>query len=201
MKPRILLATAAIAMLPACGGPPHKIHEEWMVPVWRGKPFQKLLIIGVYDDRTYRASAETGFVEELKALGVAAQPSYDVIPDLDTIDTDDKVAQALSSRKSDAVLTVATIDPDSKLDYQDALEKRGLVYLLGGRPGPFTDMGGYRSWAGSGHYTLHVALWNVDTQKPIWQATTKSHSTDSESGDIKALADFVVATLRKKGLL
>ena len=62
-------------------------------------------------------------------------------------------------------------------------------------------MGNFVSWAGSGAYTLYVGLWDAATQKPIWQITTSSQGTSSESEDLKALADFVVATLREKGLL
>jgi len=202
MKPGLLLTVALVAVLPACSSAPHKIHEEWMTPEWRGtEHFQNLLVIGVYDDRAYRVSAETGFVEELKALGVAAEPSYDAIPDLEALNSDDAIARALESRSNDTVLSIATIDPGYDFDYEDALETKGMVVLLGGRPGPFTDLGNFVSWAGSGHYALHLALWDIDTQKPIWQVTTDSHTTGSESGDIKALADFVVTALRQKGLL
>lgn len=200
MKTGLLLALAVVTVLPACSSAPHKIHDEWMISTWRGEPFQNLLVIGVYDDRTYRVSAETGFVEELKVRGVSAEPSYDIIPDIEALDSEDKVA-VLSSQPNEVALSIATIDPGYDFDYEDAMETRGMVVLLGGRPGPFTDMGNFISWAGSGRYTLHVALWDIDTQKPIWQITTDSHTTGSESGDIKALADFVVKTLREKGLL
>ena len=172
-----------------------------MSPAWDGADYKSLLIIAVYDDRTYRVSAETAFADELKGRGITAEPSYDVVVDLKSLDSEEEMAELFSARSNDAVLSVATIDPGYEFDYEDALETRGMVYLFGGRPGAFTDMGNFISWAGSGYYTLHVGLWDAVTQKPVWQITTNSQSTGSESEDLKTLADFVVAALREKGLL
>ena len=83
----------------------------------------------------------------------------------------------------------------------EEFKSRGIVYMLGGEPGAGTDLGSMIAWAGSGTYTLHVGLWDAETQKPVWQVTTNSESTGSESGDLRTLADFVVATLREKSLL
>lgn len=194
-------AMGAILLLGACSSVPHKVQDEITSPEWKGKTYKNLLVMGVYDDRTYRVSSETAFAEELKKRHVTAEPSYDVIPDLNALDSEDEIAELLSSRDNDAVLSVATIDPGYDFDYEDALETRGMVYLLGGRPGSFTEMGNFISWAGSGHYTLHVALWDVATQKPVWQVTTSSQSTGSEAEDLKTLVDFVVTAARKKGMI
>ena len=78
---------------------------------------------------------------------------------------------------------------------------KGKVYLLGGEPGAGTDMGSFISWAGSGSYSLLIALWDAGTLGPVWQVTTDSQSTGSESGDLKALSEFVVETMRAKGLV
>jgi len=68
-------------------------------------------------------------------------------------------------------------------------------------PGAGTDMGAFIAWAGSGLYTMYIGLWDAGTGQAVWQATTNSATTGSESGDTKALADFVVDTLQAKGLL
>ena len=78
---------------------------------------------------------------------------------------------------------------------------RGMVYMLGGEPGAGTDLGAMIAWAGSGLYTLHVGLWDAETGKPIWQATTNSADAGSDSEELKALADVIAEELKKKGLL
>ncbi len=197
----LLSVVATASLLGACSSAPHRVDKEEMSSTWGGQAYNDLLIVGVYDDRTYRVSAETAFAEELKSRGITAESSYDVIPALGSLSSEAAVADMLVSRSNDALLTVATVDAGYDYDYGDALATRGMVRLLGGQPGAGTDMGTFIAWAGSGSYTLHIGLWDAKTQKPVWQITTDSETTGSESGDLKALADFVVGTLREKGLL
>lgn len=195
------LALTGAILVQACSSAPHRIKSEDVSNNWNGQKSNNVLVIGVYEDRPYRASAETAFAEELKNQGIAAEPSFDIIPDLASLDSEEDIARSLSGRNNDAILSVATIDPGYDFDYEDALETRGMVVLLGGRPGPYTDLGNFIAWAGSGGYTLHVGLWDPVTQRPLWQATTSSRTTGSESGDTKALAQFVRSTLQEKGML
>jgi hypothetical protein len=99
------------------------------------------------------------------------------------------------------VLIIATLDEGYDYDVGDYFATRGMVSLLGGEPGAGTDMGAFIAWAGSGLYTMYIGLWDAGTGQAVWQATTNSATTGSESGDTKALADFVVDTLQAKGLL
>ena len=131
----LLSAVGVTLLIGACSGIPHKIQTETMSPTWDGANYKSLLIIGVYDDHTYRVSAETAFTEELNGRGITAEPSYDVVADLKSLDSEEEMAELLGSRSNDAVLSVATIDPGYEFDYEDALETSGMVYLLGGQPG------------------------------------------------------------------
>ncbi len=193
---------AAVAMLAAaCAGAPHSVKTEQVSEEWGGNAYKELLIIGAYDDQTYRASAETAFAQELKSRGISAKPSFNSVPNLRELDLESEVADIVANEQVDAVLSVSTIDPGYEFGYEDAMAHRGIVYLLGGRPGAGTELGSFISWAGSGFYKLHLALWDARTQKPVWQVTTSSESTGSESEDLKALVDFTVDRLREKGLL
>lgn len=193
---------AALLLLAAgCASAPHQVGEETVSPDWGETPYENLLVIGVYQDRTYRVSAETAFAEELKSRGIQAEASYDRIADLLSLDSEEEIGRVLANGGFDGVMSVATLDPGYDYDYGDALETRGMVYLLGGRPGAATNLGTFIAWAGSGLYSLHLGLWDAETQKPVWQVTTDSNSTGSESEDLKALADFVAGTLREKGMI
>lgn len=185
----------------ACAGAAHRVDQEELGPGFADRSFGDLLIVGVYEDRTFRVASETAFAEELAARGVGATASYTSIDDLGTLDDETALRRALEGTTHDALLTVATIDAGYEYDYEDYLETRGLVYLLGGRPGAGTDLGSFISWAGSGIYKLHIGLWDAETLSPIWQITTNSETTGSESGDTAALAQFVVEALREKGLV
>jgi len=199
MKTLLIITVSVIG--PACRSTPHRIQSEEVSTEWKGQKYANILIIGVYEDGTYSVSAETAFAEELKSQGILAEPSYDVVPDLNSLDSDDDIARLLGGRHNDAVLSVATIDPGYDYDYEDSLSTRGMVVLLGGQPGPYTSLGSFITWAGSGSYKLHVALWDPVSQRPLWQATTNSQTTGSESRDTKARAHFAVTILREKGML
>jgi len=194
----VILASLAAS---ACASATHSIDTEEMSPTYSGRTYSDLLIVAAYDNRPFRVGSETAFVEELKARGVTATESYLSIPDLHALEDENAMRQALASTSPDAILAVATLDEGYDYEYGDYLETRGIVYLLGGQPGAGTDMGSFISWAGSGSYNLYVGLWDAATLSPVWQITTDSQTTGSESGDTSALADFVVETLREKGLL
>lgn len=197
----LLLIGLLVGLLNACGSVPHKVDQEQMSSDWSGKAFDDLLVIGAYTDRSFRVGAETQFVEELKSRGVKATVSYTLIPDTTTLDSNDELREKLAGMPHDAVLIVATLDEGYDYDIGDYYATRGAVYLLGGRPGAATDMGAFIAWAASGIYSLYIGLWDAQKYEPVWQITTDSETTGSESGDTRALADFVVDLLRGKGLL
>lgn len=198
---RPLITVSATLALLGCASAPHRVAQESVSPEFAGETYGDLLVIGAYEDRAFRAGSETAFVEELRSRGIRASPSYALIPDLASLDDEATMQELLAREGHDAVLSVATIDAGYDYDYEDYLETRGLVYLLGGRPGAFTDTGAFLSWAGSGSYRLDLGLWDAASLQPVWLITTDSQTTGSETGDTRALTDFVVETLRSRGLL
>ena len=195
-----LALLAASLLLAACGGgAPHRVDSEEFDASFSGKTFSNLLVLGVYPDRTFRISGETTLAEELKARGIQASPSYDLIPN--TRASAAEIQGVLTAGSFDGVLTIATLDPGYDYDAGDYFATRGMVYMLGGEPGAATDLGAMIAWAGSGLYTLYVGLWDAATGKPVWAVTTDSEASGSDSADQRALADFIASELRKKGLL
>lgn len=199
-KINMLAIVATAFLVTACaGGSPHRVADEEFDQTFAGKKFSNLLVMGIYQDRTFRVSGETTIVEELKSQGVSASPSYDLLPN--TRVSAAEIQSAVASSSFDGVLTVATIDPGYDYDAGDYFATRGMVVMLGGEPGAATDLGSMIAWTGSGKYILYVGLWDAETGKPVWAVTTDSADTGSDSGDLKALVDMIVGELSKKGLL
>ena len=192
---------ASTLLIYACSTKPHQIEKEKLMSNWNGEPYKNLLIVGVYEDRPFRISSEISFSDELKSKSVTASPSYEAIPQLSALDNATAISDATTAKGFDALLTIATTDINKEYTYEDALETRGMVRLLGGTPGAGTEAGILISYLSSGTYVLHIALWDAKTQKPIWQATTHSVFQDTTSDEIKSLADMVVQKLRSKGLI
>ena len=74
---------------------------------------RKCLLIGPERNTTTcwsSASTVTAFAEILKSNGIAATPSYDLLPELDDLESNSEIAQKLATMKHDGVLVVATLD-------------------------------------------------------------------------------------------
>lgn len=197
-----LLGLISVAVLvSSCSTAIHQISDEELTSEKSIKIYNNLLVIGIYSDRAYRISAETLFAEVLKSKGINANPSYDLLPHLDRLENNEETTQKLKETDYDGVIAVATLDEGYDYDLDDYYTTRGWVYLLGGRPGTYSEMGSFLAWAGSGLYKLYVGLYDIDSGQPVWQITTDSETTGSESEDNKALAELVTNRLREKGLL
>lgn len=200
MKKLIGILAAAL-VLSGCSSTLHQIADEELTPGETLKAYHDILIIGYYDDRPYRVSAETLFAEVLKSKGVEAEPSYDLLPQLDNTDSDALLMQKLKDGNHDSMIIVATVDEGYDFDLEDYYATKGMFSLMGFRTGKYYELGSFISWAGSGRYELYVGLWDAGTLKPVWQITTHSTTSGSDTDDNKALAEFVYEKLREKGLL
>ena len=194
----VLLLGMAACCLSACGSP-HKIKAEHRDPDWHGGQFKNILVIGIYDDRGLRISSESVFAAELTEQAVTASPSYDLIPDLETLADEEAVRKALDGTDYDAILTVMALDGRG-FDYSSWEAQYAFLRLLGG------DGEGIKLWRNVDHldagaYILDVGLWDPKTLKPVWNATTDLYSHERASEGVKILADFMIKTLKERGLI
>lgn len=201
MKYLITATAIMMAFISSSCSTLHHISSEEISPDLNGKVYSKLLTIGKYSDKAYRTSAEVLFTEVLKSKGVNADPSYNLLPQLDDLENNKEAILKVKESNYDGVLIVATLDEGYDYDIGDYYATRGMVYLLGGEPGTYTDIGSFIDWAGSGQYKLYVGLWDVSSLNPVWQITTKSETSGSESEDNKALAELIANQLLEKGLI
>ena len=93
----------------------HRIKTEQSNPEWSARPIEKILVIGVYE-RTYRISAESVFVAELKERGLNAVASYEVFADLENMDEAEEIERKLAELNVDAVLSIATLEAREEYD-------------------------------------------------------------------------------------
>ena len=200
----MLILSLTAALVAACStATSHKIDTESLSPHWQDKPVMSLLVVGVYDDKATRVAGESVFVDELNSRGIKAITSYDVFPHLRSLADADAVRSARDAMGFDAVLTVATIDTAAKYNPEEGHDTQGWLYVLGfsNRPMALANLGDEVDYYASGNFILDIGLWDPNTLQPIWNATTKSYDMDDGPQSAKALADFVVDTLRERGLI
>jgi hypothetical protein len=65
----------ALLFVSGCSSIPHRIDTEEFAAEFSGRTYSNLLVIGIYEDRTFRISSETSLAEELKTRGIQASPA------------------------------------------------------------------------------------------------------------------------------
>ncbi len=186
-------------LLNACA--PTKLTETWVDKSFKGKTVSNVLVIGIADEESNRRLFENTFVQQLKAVGVAAVSSADVIP----IPANKKleketILQAINKFNNDAVLITHVAGMDSSTAYQPAVVSRGVGY------------NGYYRYAYNrvivpSRVTSHTKirlktnLYDAESEKLIWSGQSQSRKPDFVITLIDEVIEVVVKDMQKNKLL
>jgi hypothetical protein len=202
MRPRIfqwfVYVVFSGVFIIACAGT--KLTHTWVDETRHGKPVSDILVIGVTYKKENRQSFEDKFVAQLKAAGVEAVSSSDVIPmpaDLEL--TKEAILKAVNKFKNDAVIITHLVGVGEKESYTAPERNQGDYY-------------GYYGWAFSsthepGYYRTHTLvrlttrLYDVKTEKLIWSGMSESLDPDSTNQIMDELIDVLIKDLKKNKLL
>jgi hypothetical protein len=182
-----------------------KITETWKDDGYKGAPFSDLFVIGVAKKETTRRSFENMFVEKLQAAGVQAVASSSVMESNQKIEKE-AILAAIEKLDIDAVLITRLVSLKEKEIRSPSTSEQGRPDDYQGRY--YTD---YSTAYGSSHqpteYTtsvrvgLETKLYDVETEKLIWAATSKSANPKSKIKLFDAVIEALVRDLKKNKLL
>lgn len=136
---RIVGATliAAALLFNACAAT--QIIDQWSNPSYTSASFKRIMVIGVSKQNSIRRTFEDEFVAQLKALGIDAVPSYQIIPEVGQVE-ESRLRQAVREAGADAVITTRLVRVEKKAE------------MTPGPYGPFPGFGFYRwyssAWVG-----------------------------------------------------
>ena len=109
----LLIALAGCAKSPT-------VYEHWMDETYKGKQYEKILIIGVADKVTGRSLFEGEVARQLQSRGVEAVRSYTILPDQEML-TKEIILNVVREFNIDGVLfTFVTDRRNRTVYYQDA---------------------------------------------------------------------------------
>ena len=149
----------------SCAGT--RMSQTWVDEARRGKPVRDVLVIVIADKAKNREAFEHKFVQQLKAAGVEAVSSADVIPMPRDLKLEKNVIlQAVDKYGNDAVI----ISHLTGLDKKEVFTRTGPIY------------GGYYNYYGYTFDTVHdpgfyseiatvrleTNLYDVKTEKLLW---------------------------------
>ena len=186
-------------LLNACAST--KLSQTWVDKSFKGKTVSNVLVIGIADEESKRRLFESTFVQQLKAVGVAAVSSADVIP----IPANKKleketILQAINKFNNDAVLITYVASIDSSTSYQPAVMGRGVGYY-----GHYRYSYGHiiRPSRVTSHtkICLKTNLYDAESEKLIWFGQSQSRTPDYVSKLFDDVIEVVVKDMQKNKLL
>ena len=184
-------------LLVACAGT--KLTQTWVDEARRGKPVSDILVIAVTYKEDVRHSFEDAFVAQLKALGVEAVSSADVIPMPPDLKLEkDQILKVVNRFNNDAVIITHLAGVEEKETYSPATQSNTGFYGYYDGLVLSKDPGFYKT---STFVRLVTNLYDVETEKLIWSAKSQTKDPRSIKQTIDDVITVVIKDMQKKGLL
>ena len=185
------------ALIMACAGT--KLTQTWVDETHRGKPVSDILVIAVTYKEEVRHSFEDKFVAQLKALGIEAVSSADVIPmPADLKLEKDQILKVVNRFNNDAVIITHLAGVEEKETYSPATQSNTGFYGYYDGLVLSKDPGFYKT---STFVRLVTNLYDVETEKLIWSAKSQTKDPRSIKQTIDDVITVVIKDMQKKGLL
>jgi len=181
----VLLVFAAVSV--AANVAKFSLEQTWTHPDFQRRPFKKIVVIGISDDRETRHRFEDKFVSHLRGRGVQGTTSYSIVSDLTVQRDEQKIVQTIEEQGIDAAISVRVV-PMKGLDkaawsarWQQQVEADGDLRELIDDSLPLQGKKANK-------YGVEVALWETATWDRVWAGRTDTY----KRGELrKGAGDFV----------
>jgi hypothetical protein len=195
----IAIASFASMLLGACA--PLKLATMQKNPAYTGPELKRIMVIGITTNARVREAFENGVVAKLKAAGVAAIPSYPLIPKQDAL-ARARMLEVAKSASVDGVL-VARID---KAEQQGGA--MGGIYFADRT----TDFNEVESEGGnaaidpiqatpSTFITVTFNLYSMEGLVKVWSGVTDPMPTDNLFDASAGYVPIVIKALTEQKLI
>jgi len=204
MKLRSLIWVLPLIAVSAAVAQPRGVElvEEWINPDAPRVRFNKIMVVGIVEERDTRHNFENKFVSFMRARKRQAETSYMLVPDLTHIDAEGEILRELKEKEVDAVITVRLFPLDKKsAEAAWAVEWRGELesditarqVIEAALPVAGTK---------ASNYGVQVTLWNVETGAKVWGGRSGAIARSTlKKGKAGALITQVMNALFDSGLL
>ena len=199
MKIKLLLWCSIILLTTSCATT--KVVDTWKEDSQTEK-FTSIFVFGLAREPIYRAGLERQLTNLLKDIGVEAHTTFDLFPNLDSIDKAEAAA-VIKNKGGDGVIVVRLVGKD-----EETLVLYGKTLYLGGAA--IHDDNGWHSY-----YTtvssqdiivdnkiakVETVIFNVDTKKRVWTSLTETKDT-TVPDIIDSYNKAIIKQLKSSGLI
>ncbi|MCA1766233.1 MAG: hypothetical protein LC633_08340 [Desulfobulbaceae bacterium] len=203
---RILLASLLLA-LGACAAT--RLQGAWINTDYQGNGFQKILILGLSENETYRRVFENAMSHGFNQRGISAEPGYTLFPEQRP---DQKtIAREISAQGFDAMMISQVTGKNTRQVYYpgETYYLRDPYFMPPLRQRYWYDYY-YRSYEivrepGYVHtyktVTVQSNIYDTQSEELIWSAVSETVVDGNIESAINSLVDTLIGKLDKMDLL
>lgn len=194
----LVFSVLSAGLIVACAGT--ELTPTYMDEGRSGKPVSSILVIGAAHKEGMRRFFENTFVTQLKAAGVEAFSSADVIAvPADLEFRKEMILKAVDEFKCDAVIITFLLGIDRKETLNRSDPYIQSYYGFYEYVYSYTHDPGHSSLKTIVRMSTH--LYDVRTEKLIWSGKSKTLNPESASQAIDAVVHAVIKALQKNKLI
>jgi hypothetical protein len=201
MRAWLKISWPVLAAVVVAGCSSTRIVNQWSNPAYAAPAFKKILVIGVSHQTSVRRSFEDEFVDQLKAAGVDAAPSYRYIQEDGPVD-EARLDQAVREAGADAGIITRLTRTEQKTTVSP-----GYYH-----PGPVRGFHRWYSSAWAGLYeppqvyryevfVSETSLYDMTKNEVAWSATLQTTGPRDPPKEVRAYVQTVIRALREKKLV
>jgi hypothetical protein len=171
------------------------LRDSWSDPNYGGGPFRKIMVVGVSATPANRRTFEDIFSARLKAIGVDAVRSYDVLPGSGMIPQPEfDIAVRQSGADGLLMVHVKAIDTKTQITSVPAPVATGYY-------------GAYMGWTSVPQVTqydlatVETNVFDVKSDRLVWTGITETFNPSSVAAETPGFADVIIKALTDRGLL
>ena len=200
----IYLAASMILLLAAaCSSTSQTLVSQWSNPNYGSTDFRRVIVAGVGAQTSIRRNFEDEFVNQLRAVGIEAVPSYRYISEFDNPDLP-RLRKAGQEAGADAAILARAVDVEQKTEFTPSyypVPSFGFFgsHFGGSWYGPY--YGGYPSAYRYNVYTSEVSFYDLRKDEVVWTGTIRSTETEDVPSGIRSYVQVVMKALEEKTLL
>ncbi len=198
----------AFALIGLAGCSSTNISASWKDPNYEGKTFNKILVWGLSDNVSARATVEDEVAYFLNLKKITSVSGSDIAPpDRKILPKDKETSKKILDRNGfDGVLTMSLLAKKEKTRYVQGTAYTPMAY---GYYGSFYSYYPYMygNVYQQGHYEtseqiyIETNLWDVESGKLVWSAQTKTVDPSSIESFANSYARDIVSELIKREII
>jgi len=195
---RIVLAAVAAALCASgawARGPVYQLVEARTEPGPSADPLEKLIVVGISDDRDVRNRFEDKFVSYLRAQGILAAASHTLVSDLTNPGDRERILEELVREKVDGALTVRVVPLEAEGEDGWAAAWRAWAAAPSG-VGDLVRKTVPVQKKKAKRYGVEFALWDIGSPRPLWAARTGTYGLRDLQMGVSDLLQAAITSLR-----